>query len=228
MKNIKNSIVLITSFIICIWLGYNISDKTKELVKQNTKSSGSNIISDSLETKMILDKLSNLENMITNVKEKQTVFEDNVDELYHIVANNNSVDKEARQKKEEKSKNKEFNKEPKKATQAEAMQREQKRSDSLQEILGYENIDTSWSSETEELALISIKSDKMGQGTIDAIECRSTMCRAVVMHDDMDAQNKFMYAMVSQPPWNTNGWIRPINDLEMEVFFTREGVNLPE
>lgn len=100
--------------------------------------------------------------------------------------------------------------------------------DALDDQLTGEGRDATWSGETER-ALADVFADEIFPGShLDDAECRSTVCRLRVSHDDDDVRQGFLAEIPSGPPFDGEGYFhKPEGSQETVVYLVRRGHTLP-
>src|SRR4051794_23713541 len=111
---------------------------------------------------------------------------------------------------------------------------------SLRDMLGRvfekESIDPKWSHVAERTAETRLRSTMPKGGSLQSVECRSSMCRIQSVHESVDEFQEFVqsaFMKIDTQVWNGGSFSTPIEDGERRfpvtivTFIAREGLALP-
>lgn len=102
-------------------------------------------------------------------------------------------------------------------------------SDTLTGVLEDEPRDGEWSRVAEAQARDVIESEQLGSGEVLEAECRTSMCRVTFRHESPEQQALALDSLPQIPPLDTEGFVHvDAQSGEVEVFFAREGYELPQ
>lgn len=89
-------------------------------------------------------------------------------------------------------------------------------------------VDREWSKKTTLLVRETVRDTGNAQ-VVDA-ECRSSLCRVEMIHQNRSERESELDKLVANPPWNTDGFMQMIesNPPRSVVYFTRSGYQLPK
>lgn len=97
----------------------------------------------------------------------------------------------------------------------------------LEAFLDGEPVDGEWRVETE--AAVTSTVAEVEHAELLTVECRSTMCRAEIVHSGLDERAQAVSDLIMRPPWNTQGFahMRNTDPPESAIYFARRGHSLP-
>lgn len=111
-----------------------------------------------------------------------------------------------------------------------ATQAIQQEVDLIDDTLDSETVDLAWSQEAHGVLTEAIQNnDRMTGVQLDAVECKSTLCRLSLSFDDQSSLDNGFRTMPSIMPWEGQAFFR-VDDMESGeavVYLAREGYELP-